>query len=365
MKLFKYYNQEILHLMLMIMISFLMIMVSVAFVRYLSMAASGEMPLKNAVALLGVILPNFVSLLLPISLFLAIVVGMNRLLHDNELLIGFACGMSFLKLIYTVFRMAIPIALIGLLLTYVIVPKLNDYQDRLSEIASQNNSALNFLQSGRFFALGPNQIIYVSNIDFKTRNSQNIFIYQNTGEATQIVLSPSGSVNSDGNSIASATLSNGQEYEISNAPNSLAVRMATFDHLVMTLIPSYNFSNKDLTAVNSLQLLKTHDLQSMIEFEWRSTLPVATLVLALLGVVLNDLQPRTSKMIKIFYALMIFIIYFNLTSVAKSLMLAGRLPLFPGLFTVHFTFLLLGLILLAYRERWFNLIYRLKKHEKT
>lgn len=362
MKLFKNYNQEILHLLLMIMISFLVIMISISFVRYLAMAADGEIPLKNAIAILGVILPNFINLLLPITLFLALVVGINRLLHDNELLIGFACGMSFSKLIRKFFRFTLPLALIGILLSFFVVPKMSEYQDELSEISSQNASVLSFVQSGRFFPLGSGQIVYVSNIDFKTRQSQDIFLYQNTGTVTRIVLAPSGDVASKGdNSLAKVNLNQGQEYEFPDDPDSLSIRMVNFEHLVMSLIPNYDFSNNDLSAVSSLALIKKHDLASLVELEWRAALPVATLILTLLGSVLSDFRPRASRFIKIFYAIAIFIIYFNLMSVAKSMILNNRLPVFPGLFLVHFIFLGLGLILLGIREGWFNFFYRLKK----
>ncbi len=354
MKIFRHYNQEILHLMLMIMISFLVIMISITFVRYLAMAADGAMPLKNVIGILGVILPTFINMLLPISLFLAIVVGLNRLLHDNELLIGFACGMSYWNLIRKLLRVSLPISLLGLILSFVIVPKMNDYQDQLTAMASQNETALNFIQSGRFFSLGDNQIIYVQNFDIQNRKSQNIFIYHNTGSITQIVLAPSGSVKTDANALANVSLNNGQEYEINNTSGSLSARMATFKQMMMTLIPTYDFSNQDLTAVSSIKLLKNRDLAGMVELEWRTVLPLATVILTFLGTVLSDLRPRTSRITKIFYALAIFIIYFNLMSVAKSLMLTGRLPIFPGLFIVHLGFFLLALILLAWREGKFN-----------
>lgn len=345
----------------MIMITFLVIMVSISFVRYLSMAADGEIPLKNAIAILGVILPNFINLLMPITLFLAIVVGVNRLLHDNELLIGFACGMSFTKLIRKIFRFALPLFILSLLLNFLIVPKMNQYQDELSEISSQNASMLSFIQSGRFFPLGSNQIVYVSNIDFKSRQSQGIFLYQNMGETTRIVLAPVGEVESQGNTLAKVNLKQGQEYEFSNDPNSLALRTLTFDSLVMALIPNYDFTNDDLSAISTKALIQKHDRPSLVELEWRAALPFAILVLTILGTVLSNLRPRTSRLIKIFYAVAIFIIYFNLMSVVKSLVLNNRMPIFPGLFLVHAAFLLMGIILLGIREGWFNFFHRVQK----
>jgi lipopolysaccharide export system permease protein len=213
MKLFKYYNREILHLMLTMMGILLVIMVSVTFVKYLALAADGSVPLKSAAAMLGIVLPSFIGMLLPISLFLSIVVGMGRLLQDNELAIGFACGISWFRFEWQMLRLAIVAALIGLLLSFFIVPKMNYYQGNLSQINSQNASILNFVQSGRFFVPGNgDQVIYVGNIDFKSRESKDIFIYQVNNGLTQIVLAPQGSVTEQGNQLAAVNLQNGQEY---------------------------------------------------------------------------------------------------------------------------------------------------------
>jgi lipopolysaccharide export system permease protein len=102
-----------------------------------------------------------------------------------------------------------------------------------------------------------------------------------------------------------------------------------------------------------------HDPASLIELEWRSTLPVTTLVLAVLAVGLADLQPRRGRYLKVFYAIGLFIAYFNAESVIKSMMLSQRIGVFPGLFLVHGAFLLAGLLLLIYREGYFNSILRL------
>ena len=359
MKLFSYYNREILHLMLGMMVVLLVIMVSVTFVKYLAMAANGEMPLKNAIALLGIVLPSFISMLLPISLFLSIVVGMGRLLRDNELTIGFACGMSWTQLLFRLMRLGLGAALICAVLSFFVVPKMNYYQGNLSQINSQNASVINFVQSGRFFVPGGdgNQVIYVGDIDFKTRQSKDIFIYQLNRGNTQIVLAPTGSVTEKGNQLASVNLQNGQEYQA--VLGSLAYRIVSFDALSMILIPSYNLSNRDLSAVSSAQLWKQHDPASLIELEWRSVLPVTTLVLVFLAVGLGDLQPRRGRYIKVFYAIGLFIAYFNATSVVKSMMLSQRIPVFPGLFWVHGIFLLAGLILIFHREGYFNALLRL------
>ncbi len=359
MKLFSYYSREIIHLMLGMMAVLLVIMVSVTFVKYLALAADGSVPLKSAVAMLGIVLPSFINLLLPICLFLSLVVGMGRLLRDNELTIGFACGMSWTRLLWCMMRLGLLAAVIGVILSFWVVPKMNYYQGNLSQINSQNSSILNFVQSGRFFVPGGNgnQVIYVGNIDFKTRQSKDIFIYQYSHGATQVILAPTGSVTEQGDQLASVNLQNGQAYQ--GILGALAYRMVSFDSLSMTLIPSYNLANRDLSAVPTVQLLRQHDPASRIELEWRSVLPVTSLVLVVLAVGLGDLQPRRGRYIKVFYAIGLFIAYFNAESVLKSLMLSQRVAIFPGLFLVHAVFLILGMGLILYREGTFNALLRL------
>ncbi len=359
MKLFRYYNREILHLMLGMMVVLLVIMVSVTFVKYLALAADGSIPLKSAVAMLGIVLPSFINMLLPISLFLSIVVGMGRLLRDNELTIGFACGMSWTRLLIRLMRLGGSAALVGVLLSFLVIPKMNYYQGNLSQINSQNASILNFVQSGRFFVPGGNgdQVIYVGNIDFKTRQSKDIFVYQLNRGVTQVILAPTGSVTEEGNQLAAVNLQNGQEYQ--GVLGSLSYRIVSFDLLSMILIPSYNLSNRDLSAVSSKQLWQQHDPASLIELEWRAVLPLSTLVLVVLAVGLGDLQPRRGRYIKVFYAIGLFIAYFNVASVVKSMMLSQRIGLFPGLFIVHGVFLLMGIVLILYREGYFNAVFRL------
>ncbi len=345
--------------MLGMMVVLLVIMVSVTFVKYLALAADGSIPLKSAVAMLGIVLPSFINMLLPICLFLAIVVGMGRLLRDNELTIGFACGMGWWRFLSRMLRLGLIAALLGGLLSFFVVPKMNYYQGNLSQINAQNASILNFVQSGRFFVPGGNgnQVIYVGSIDFKSRQSKDVFIYQLNHGVTQVVVAPAGSVTEQSDQLSSVNLLNGQEYEA--VLGSLAYRMISFSALSMVLIPSYNLANRDLSALSTIQLLKQHDPASRIELEWRSTLPLTGLVLVFLAVGLGDLQPRRGRYLKVFYAIGLFIAYFNAESVVKSMMLSQKIAVFPGIFWVHGVFLLLGLLLISYREGHWNALLRM------
>lgn len=362
MKLFRYYNREIFQVMFAIMLILLTIMIAISFIKYLALAANGSMPLKNAFAMLGVILPGFFGLLLPISLFLGIVVGMGRLISDNELIIGFASGMSWFAFLYRLLKPVLFFFLLGLLLNFLIIPKMNLYRNNLAQISAQSSGVFDFVQSGRFFSVS-DKIVYVERVDFKTHQSHNIFIYEENKAGSSpekngidLLLAPVGTVTENSNHLSHVSLQNGTIYQTQEA--ALAYRIIHFDSLNLTMIPSYNLSEQDLDSKSTLALWKEGSLESKVELEWRAALPLATLVLTVLGVGLADLTPRRSRYLKLFYAIGLFIIYFNLESILKALVLMHKFPVFPGLFSIHSLFLLFAVLLILVREGYFNFIYK-------
>lgn len=355
-KLHNYFAREVMHTMLTMMIVILGIMVSVMFIKYLSMAASGQMSISSAVAMLGITLPNFINLLIPISLFLALVVTINRLLYDSELVAAFACGFGWLDLVKSLLIPGLVLTLCSLILSFWIVPTMSYYQNNLLQISSQNAGISNFLQSGRFFATGVNnEVIYVGAVDEKTGISQQIFIYHPIGNDTQIVLAPEGKITEE-DKLSKLTLVNGHRYR--GVLGSLAYQMVSFNSFDLLIIPSYNTAYTDKSTFSVIQLLRKHDAPSLLELEWRSAIPLMTLVLTILGVMLGDPRPRKSKYLYLLLGVGIFIIYFNTLSIARSMIMNGAMPLFPGLYLVHLLFLVIALAMLLKRELFFSMLKR-------
>lgn len=357
-KLQNYVAREVMHTMLMMMLILLGIMVSVVFIKYLSMAASGEMPISNAMAMLGIVLPNFINLLIPVSLFLSLIITINRLLYDSELVSAFACGVSWFDLIKWLMLPSLLLAMISLILSFWVVPKMSYYQNNLLQISSQNADATSFLQTGRFFASGNNdQVIYVGAVDFKSGKSKDIFIYRNVNHSTEIILAPEGQVIQN-QKLSNLNLLNGHEYQ--GVLGTLAYQMASFKAFNLLMVPVYNTVYTDKSTFAMVRLVKDHDPASMLEVEWRISLPIATLVLTFLGVMLGDPRPRKSKYLYFLIGTGIFIIYFNALSITRSLIMSNNLSLYPGLYLVHIGFFLIALLMLYRRELFFNITNKAK-----
>ncbi len=89
------------------------------------------------------------------------------------------------------------------------------------------------------------------------------------------------------------------------------------------------------------------------EFQGRLAAPLTTLLLALLAIPLSRHAPRTGRYARLIFAVVFMIVYYNLTSLARTWMELGIMPLFPGVFWPQLLLLAIfvGLIWPASRPR--------------
>jgi lipopolysaccharide export system permease protein len=85
------------------------------------------------------------------------------------------------------------------------------------------------------------------------------------------------------------------------------------------------------------------------ELEWRIGLPLSALILAMLAIPLSFVNPRAGRSLNLLTAVVIYMAYNNMISVATSLVGQRKLSAFMGLWSVHGVMLLL-LVLLFYKR---------------
>jgi len=100
------------------------------------------------------------------------------------------------------------------------------------------------------------------------------------------------------------------------------------------------------------QLLASDDLVDLAEVQWRISIPLAALLLALLAVPLSYTSPREGRFGKIAIAILIYIPYANLLVLARKWIANGSISPWVGLWPVHFAVLALIIYLLIKRVGW-------------
>jgi lipopolysaccharide export system permease protein len=84
-------------------------------------------------------------------------------------------------------------------------------------------------------------------------------------------------------------------------------------------------------SMSSARLAAAHGPGTLAELQWRLSTPISTLLLGLCGLPLSRVKPRQSRYAKFGTAILIYSLYYLLCMSARSLVQQGMIPGFPGI----------------------------------
>jgi len=125
-------------------------------------------------------LPQMISLLFPIAVFLGVTITMSRLSSDSEMTVATAAGMSRLQRISPMLRLAIYATLVNLVVNLFIQPaSFREMRKQLFDI--RTDLAAGLMREGEFISLGNQVTLYA--FDISDKNTLNdVFIEDSRGE---------------------------------------------------------------------------------------------------------------------------------------------------------------------------------------
>ncbi|MCW8831221.1 MAG: LptF/LptG family permease, partial [Gammaproteobacteria bacterium] len=99
-------------------------------------------------------------------------------------------------------------------------------------------------------------------------------------------------------------------------------------------------------ALPSAQLWQSNLPRHQAELQWRLTVPVATLIIAMLALPLSQTTPRSGRYANLAWAILLYLVYSNLLSLGKNWIIKERVPVWVGTWWVHIVALILLFVLL-------------------
>jgi lipopolysaccharide export system permease protein len=124
-------------------------------------------------------LPQLVNMVMPIALFVAALVALNRLHTEQEIVVCFAGGMSRWRVISPAMRLAATVALLALFLNLFIQPTAyRAMREELFQVRTDLASTL--VREGEFTEPVPGLTVYAQSVD-ASGEMRNLFIHQAKG----------------------------------------------------------------------------------------------------------------------------------------------------------------------------------------
>lgn len=105
-------------------------------------------------------------------------------------------------------------------------------------------------------------------------------------------------------------------------------------------------------------LMRSDEPEHIAEFQWRLSIPLATIILALIAVPLSKSEPRAGRYGRLAIGLLVFIIYLNMMSAAKAWVEQSTISPALGIWWVHGCMLLFALGLLGVQNGYHRRLFR-------
>ncbi len=323
--------------------------------RLVELVINKGVPAAEIVKLFSYLLPTFFSVTVPLSFLLGILLAFGRFSADSEYIALKASGISLYNLVKPVLLLAIIFSLLTAWITTTIEPASKTaFRGKLFQIASSNASVS--VRPGIFNDEFAGIVLYTRGMDDERGIMQDVFISdERDSETPTTITARQGRFISDPNQYSlTLRLSDG----------SIHRRPANIKH---TTYQTISFNNYDINLDVGRQLGNKSRHRSRSELSWselnnaidkasrintkfhlqvekheRVVIAFAPLVLVLIGVPLGLQSQRSGKGAGFTMALLVFLVYYVLLSLAGNIADKGLLPAAIILWLPNFCFFLGG-----------------------
>lgn len=329
----RYLIKEVLQPLLAICTALVIIFITYSLSRFLVQADAGMLQAHEVARLTA--LKSLISLdvLLPLSLFLAVMTGLGRLYTDSEIYAMRAGGISETRLLRPIMQLTLVVAVLVVLLSTWIRPwaYAKSYQIKAAAEASAETGRI---RESRFYTFNEsNRTVFIEHIAENGSDLKGIFIRTRKGNDLQLITASSGIFNYfEKPAHHSLVLNNAQVFKKVKNGTDFSAKFAEFTLWLPVQTPQDPGYKVKSASTASLQASKAS--QDQAEFQWRMSTPLSALLLALAAIPLSRSRPRQGRYARMLLALGIYAIYFNLLDVSRSWVEQGTISTIwwvPGL----------------------------------
>jgi len=327
----------------------LTIVLTMMLIRTLGQAAGGNVAPQDVVLLMGYAALGHLPTMLSLSLFISVVVALGRMYRESEMTVWFSAGVGLNRFVRPVLRMAWPVLLVVVVLELVVWPWGNRNSAQLRE-RYEKRSDLSRVAPGQFqTSRDGSRVFFIERDSEDGRTGRNVFILTSNPDAEAVTSSRQGHIELVGDD-RFLVLDKGQRNELQLKTGEKS--LARFDNYRVLVDQQALRAAEQLPpkAMSTLDLLATPLPRNLGELTWRLGIIFGGLNLVLLGIGLSASNPRRANNWNLLFAVLSFVVYFNLINLSQAWVASGRMELPAALAIVHGGAFLLGVALIWWRD---------------
>ena len=300
-------------------VSLVLFSIFLAFIlaRLLSMASAELIQPSDVFRMAMLKLLISTEILVPVSFYLAIMIGFGRLYSDSEIFVMQSGGMSARQLIQPILVLAFVLALmVGLFSNYARPWIFTEYY-KIKAIAETMVDSDRVQQSQFYQFDDSGRTVYIDTIDDLGINLSGIFIHSGTQDEIKVITSPSGYIVKNSRPEYDKLVLKDASIVLKSKGDSDVI--ASLEYLAVWL-PSRNPDpvGRKSKAMDTKDLIKSDKGEDIGELQWRQSMAISVLLLALLAAPLSKSKPRQSRFARMLIAIVLYILYYILLSVSRT-----------------------------------------------
>lgn len=356
----RYLTKEVIMTMMAVITVLMLAFVSQQIVRYLNFVAIGKIATSVLLELVSFEIPYLLAILLPLALFIGILLAYGRMYAEQEMAILSMSGFGEKQVRRLTLLVATAIAGFVLLLMLWVNPWISLKRQAVLQSDEATLHMIETLMPGRFqVSPNGNHVMYVESLSRDHKRAQNVFIAEQKKMRDQpdqyqwMIISAEQGYQAHLKDVPDPffVTENGYRYEGTPGQNDYKIiKFKTYAvRIPQTDVRIIHPENEAMTVFALWQHYDTPKLAA--ELQWRVSVAVSVIVLAMLAVPMSAVRPRKSRFFILLPAIILYIVYFNLLIVARHWVEHAPVVSGIGMAWVHLGMMALAFVLIMMRQR--------------
>ncbi len=359
----RYLTKEVMGSLMAVMTVLMLALLSQQIVRYLNYVAIGKIATSVLLQLVSFEIPYLLALLLPLALYLGILLAYGRMYADQEMAILNMSGFSDRRLLRFTAVIALFISGFVLCLMLWVNPWISLQRQAVMKSDEATLHMIETLMPGRF-QVSPDgkHVMYVESLSRDHKRAQNVFLAQQKAVPDQ----------PDTNEWMLIFAEQGYQTRLKNIPDPFFVTIDGYRYEGTPGQNDYKIIKYQTYAIRLPQvdtrIIHPEDEAMSVsqlwddytnpkraaELQWRFSVALSALMLALFATPLSAVRPRKSRFFVLLPAVVVYLIYFNLLVVARHWVEQGGASAVIGMWWVHALMLAAVVTVVFVRSRQWN-----------
>ena len=347
--LFKSINIEVFKSTLGILAILFMLVVGSRLIGYFEQSAEGLIDPNIIYKVVALRFPDFVTLLIPLSFFLGLVITISRLYSDREIYGYISGGLSPIDLIRYLIPQSLLFFLITLVLSIYVAPYTKELSKEIISVDTIQEKLASIKPKELILFDDDGSFIYIE--DKENSSFDKVIVFDGSDDKSSLVRASRLKYLETESSIE-LNFENGSMYQ--NIFNENSSVITQFGELK---IPA----GKEVTILKGLSFSKLFDFSlksSKSQMQWNISVPLTIFIFLLLAVSLSKVQPRQGRLSVVLPSIFIYILYLSLLILARDSFKDDILVSSNYIWFVHLFFLILGFFLLLKENGNFDLYFK-------